>query len=54
MRDQEVIHSDPEILGGTLPRHLQDAIDRLLIDEVRGEREQALALDTVLAGDADS
>ncbi len=34
----------------SLPRHLQDAVDRLLIDEVRGEKDQALALDAVLAG----
>ena len=33
-----------------LPRHLQDAIDRLLIDEVRDERRHALDLDTVLTG----
>lgn len=26
-----------------LPRYLQDAIDRLLIDEVRGEKPQSLA-----------
>ncbi len=31
----------------SLPPHLQDAIDRLLIDEVRTEKERALALETV-------
>ncbi len=35
----------------SLPLYLQDAIDRLLIDEVRGEKKQALGLDAVLAGD---
>jgi hypothetical protein len=35
----------------TLPHHLQDAIDRLLIDDVRDQKGQALALDTLLAGD---
>ena len=35
----------------TLPPHLQDAIDRMLIDEVRIEKETALDLDTVLASD---
>jgi hypothetical protein len=34
----------------TLPEHLQDAIDRLLIDEVRFEKETALDLETVLGG----
>lgn len=38
----------------TLPHHLQDAIARLLIDEVRNEKPQALALETVLAGDETS
>ncbi len=38
----------------TLPPHLQDAIDRLLLDEVRSEKHQALALETVLAGDETS
>jgi hypothetical protein len=32
----------------TLPEHLQDAIDRILIDEVRSERAEALDLDTIL------
>ncbi|HCB50587.1 MAG TPA: hypothetical protein DEP47_13995 [Chloroflexi bacterium] len=31
-----------------LPEHLQDAIDRILIDEVRSERAEALDLDTIL------
>ncbi|NIT59768.1 MAG: hypothetical protein GWN00_27165 [Aliifodinibius sp.] len=35
----------------TLPEHLQDAIDRMLIDEVRIEKETALDLDMVLADD---
>lgn len=35
----------------TVPPHLQDAIDRMLIDEVRIEKETALDLDTVLASD---
>ena len=35
----------------TLPVSLQDAIDRMLIDEVRAEREAALDLDVVLAID---
>jgi hypothetical protein len=34
----------------TLPEHLQDAVDRLLIDEVRFEKETALDLETVLGG----
>ena len=34
----------------TLPEHLQDAVDRLLIDEVRYEKETALDLETVLGG----
>lgn len=33
-----------------LPEHLQDAIDRMLIDEVRGEKGDAVELDAVLAG----
>ena len=33
-----------------LPEHLQDAVDRLLIDEVRFEKETALDLETVLGG----
>lgn len=33
----------------TLPSHLQDAIDRLLIDEVRSEKEEAVDLETLLA-----
>lgn len=35
----------------SLPRHLQDATDALLIEEVRTERQHALDLGTVLAGD---
>lgn len=31
-----------------LPAHLQDAIDRMLIDEVRHEREVAFNLEAVL------
>ena len=38
----------------TLPAHLQDAIDRMLIDEVRAEKEMAFDLDAVLAGNMDS
>lgn len=33
----------------TLPPHLQDAIDRLLIDDVRSEKEDAIDLETLLA-----
>jgi hypothetical protein len=33
----------------SLPEPLQDAIDRLLIDEVRGEKGAARDLDSVLA-----
>jgi len=33
----------------TLPPHLQDAIDLLLVDEVRQEKEQARDFDEVLA-----
>jgi hypothetical protein len=32
-----------------LPPHLQDAIDRFLIDDVRGERESAFDLESVLS-----
>ncbi len=35
----------------TLPTHLQDAIDRMLIDKVRGEKDTACDLNTVLADD---
>lgn len=35
----------------SLPAHLQDAIDRMLIDDVRGEKETAVELDTVLANE---
>jgi hypothetical protein len=35
----------------SLPAHLQDAIDRLLIDDVRTEKETAVDLMTVLAND---
>ena len=35
----------------TLPKHLQDAIDRMLIDEVRAEKETALDLEAILAGE---
>lgn len=34
----------------TLPAHLQDAIDDLLIDEVRPEKSEAVDLGTVLTG----
>ena len=34
----------------TLPDHLQDAVDRLLIDNVRDEKEIAFDLETVLRG----
>ncbi len=33
----------------TLPPHLQDAIARLLIDDVRSEKEDAINLETLLA-----
>lgn len=33
-----------------LPLHLQDAFDRLLIDEVRAEKPTALDLEGLLAG----
>jgi hypothetical protein len=33
----------------TLPKHLQDAVDLLLIDEVRNEKKAARNLDAVLA-----
>jgi hypothetical protein len=33
----------------TLPKHLQDAMDLLLIDEVRREKSPARDLETVLA-----
>ena len=36
----------------SLPAHLQDAIDRLLIDDVRAEKETAVDLMSVLASDA--
>ncbi len=36
-----------------LPAHLQDAIDRLLIDEVRPEKEAVFDLGEILAGDLD-
>jgi hypothetical protein len=32
----------------SLPAHLQDAIDRMLIDDVRNEKETAVDLDAVL------
>jgi hypothetical protein len=35
----------------TLPNYLQDAIDRMLIDEVREEKESVLDLDAILVGD---
>jgi len=35
----------------TLPDHIQDAIDRLLIDDVRAEKETAVDLDVVLTSD---
>ena len=34
----------------TLPVYLQDAVDRLLIDDVRIEKDSALDLETVLEG----
>ena len=33
----------------SLPAHLQDAIDRMLIDDVRAEKDMAVDLKTVLA-----
>jgi len=33
----------------SLPAHLQDAIDRMLIDEVRSENEEAIDLEVLLA-----
>ena len=36
-----------------LPAYLQDAIDRLLVDEVRGQKADALDLEAVLNGDVD-
>ncbi|MFL7840068.1 MAG: hypothetical protein ACK2U0_13195 [Candidatus Promineifilaceae bacterium] len=33
----------------SLPPHLQDAIDRMLIDEVRSAGEETIDLDTLLA-----
>lgn len=33
----------------TLPPHLQDAIDRVLIDEARSAQEETFDLETVLA-----
>jgi len=36
----------------SLPVHLQDAIDRMLIDDVRNEKETAVDLGTILADDA--
>ncbi|VAW40535.1 hypothetical protein MNBD_CHLOROFLEXI01-2349 [hydrothermal vent metagenome] len=38
----------------TLPPHLQDAIDRLLIDDVRSEKEDAIDLETLFADSASS
>ncbi len=32
----------------TLPEHLRDAVDRLLIDDVRNEKKNAFDLDAVL------
>lgn len=34
----------------TLPEYLQNAVDRMLIDEVRTEKDTALDLETVLGG----
>ncbi len=34
----------------SLPHHIQDAIDQSLIDEVRLEKETAVSLESVLAG----
>ena len=36
----------------SLPVHLQDAIDRMLIDDVRNEKDTAVDLGTILADDA--
>lgn len=36
----------------TLPPHVQDAVDQLLINEVRSEKESALSLDAILAEEA--
>ena len=33
----------------SLPKHLQDAVDVMLIDEVRREKEEALDLDAALS-----
>lgn len=33
----------------SLPVHLQDAVDRLLIDEVRLEKDEAVSLEDLLA-----
>lgn len=41
---------DAEADWDSLPEHLQDAIDRMLIDEVRAEKSDAVELDAVLAG----
>lgn len=38
----------------TLPEHIQDAVDRLLIDEVRSEKDAAVALETLLTRDEPS
>jgi hypothetical protein len=34
----------------SLPEHLQDAVDRLLVDEVRSEKNDTVDLDVMLAG----
>ncbi len=36
----------------SLPEHLRDAIDRMLIDQVRLEKEEALDLDVVLSSES--
>lgn len=35
----------------TLPAHLQDAIDQLMIEEVRNEKEDAVDLDSILSNE---
>lgn len=38
-----------EVDWASLPAHLQDAIDQLLIDEVRLEKDEAVSLEDLLA-----
>ena len=35
----------------TLPAHLQDAIDQMLIDEVRDEKDTAVSLESILGSE---